>query len=133
MAFFPKIKKIKYEGPDSKNPLSFKWYNENEIVAGRGGQHHMAEARILSLQHVGRTAVRDVAAGRGNAHIFAERRHQPRQHLRDPAAKARQPRRVIGRRPARRGQFRAMLRGNALGFEGKALVHGNHCTMKLRK
>ena len=35
MAYFPKIKKIKYEGPGSKNPLSFKWYDENEIVAGK--------------------------------------------------------------------------------------------------
>ena len=41
MAFFPKIKKIKYEGPDSKNPLSFKWYNENEIVAGKTMKEHL--------------------------------------------------------------------------------------------
>ena len=34
MAYFPKIKKIKYEGPGSKYPLSFKWYDENEFVAG---------------------------------------------------------------------------------------------------
>ncbi|RTZ66003.1 MAG: xylose isomerase [Verrucomicrobia bacterium] len=41
MAFFPKIKKIKYEGPDSKNPLSFKWYNEDEIVAGKTMKDHL--------------------------------------------------------------------------------------------
>ena len=41
MAFFPKIKKIKYEGPDSKNPLSFKWYNEDEIVAGKTMKEHL--------------------------------------------------------------------------------------------
>ena len=41
MAYFPKIKKIKYEGPDSKNPLSFKWYNENEIVAGKTMRDHL--------------------------------------------------------------------------------------------
>ena len=41
MAYFPKIKKIKYEGPDSKNPLSFKWYDENEIVAGKTMRDHL--------------------------------------------------------------------------------------------
>ena len=41
MAFFPKIKKIKYEGPDSKNPLSFKWYNEDEIMAGKTMKEHL--------------------------------------------------------------------------------------------
>lgn len=41
MAYFPKIKKIKYEGPDSKNPLSFKWYDENEIVAGKTMKDHL--------------------------------------------------------------------------------------------
>jgi xylose isomerase len=41
MAYFPKIKKIKYEGPNSKNPLSFKWYDENEIVAGKTMRDHL--------------------------------------------------------------------------------------------
>ena len=41
MAYFPKIKKIKYEGPGSKNPLSFKWYDENEIVAGKTMKDHL--------------------------------------------------------------------------------------------
>jgi xylose isomerase len=41
MAFFPKIKKIKYEGPDSNNPLSFKWYNEDEVVAGKTMKEHL--------------------------------------------------------------------------------------------
>ena len=41
MAYFPKIKKIKYEGPGSKNPLSFKWYNENEIVEGKTMRDHL--------------------------------------------------------------------------------------------
>ncbi len=38
---FPKIKKIKYEGPDSKKPLSFKWYNEDEVVEGRTMKEHL--------------------------------------------------------------------------------------------
>ena len=38
---FPKIKKIKFEGPDSKNPLSFKYYNEDEVVEGRTMKEHL--------------------------------------------------------------------------------------------
>jgi len=33
--FFPGIGKIKYEGPQSDNPLSFKWYDANRKIAGR--------------------------------------------------------------------------------------------------
>ena len=33
--FVPEIKKIEYEGPSSKNPLAFKHYNPEEIVAGK--------------------------------------------------------------------------------------------------
>jgi xylose isomerase len=32
---FPDIQKIKYEGPKSKNPLAFKHYNADEVVAGK--------------------------------------------------------------------------------------------------
>ena len=28
---FSKIDKIRYEGPESKNPLAFHWYDENRI------------------------------------------------------------------------------------------------------
>ncbi len=33
--YFPGIGKIQYEGKDSKNPLAFKWYDENKVVAGK--------------------------------------------------------------------------------------------------
>ncbi|KAI3855641.1 hypothetical protein MKX03_030498 [Papaver bracteatum] len=33
--FFPGIPTIKYEGPSSKNPLSFKWYNAEEGILGK--------------------------------------------------------------------------------------------------
>jgi xylose isomerase len=33
--YFPGIDKIKFEGPDSKNPMAFKWYDENRIVGGK--------------------------------------------------------------------------------------------------
>ncbi len=35
MAAFPDISKIKFEGPGSKNPLAFRFYDENEIVEGK--------------------------------------------------------------------------------------------------
>ena len=33
--FFPGIGKIKYEGPQSDNPLAYKWYDENRIVGSK--------------------------------------------------------------------------------------------------
>jgi xylose isomerase len=40
MAAFPEVDKIKYEGPESKNPLSFRWYNEDEVVEGKTMKEH---------------------------------------------------------------------------------------------
>ena len=33
--YFKGIGKIKYEGPTSDNPLSYKWYNEDQLIAGK--------------------------------------------------------------------------------------------------
>ena len=33
--FFGDIDKIKYEGPESSNPLAYKWYDENRMVLGK--------------------------------------------------------------------------------------------------
>ncbi len=41
MPAFPDITKIKYEGPDSKNPLAFRYYNENELVEGKPMKDHL--------------------------------------------------------------------------------------------
>ena len=38
---FPKISKIQYEGPKSKNPLAFKHYNADEVVAGKTMREHL--------------------------------------------------------------------------------------------
>jgi xylose isomerase len=38
---FPGIKKIAYEGPKSKNPLSFKHYNATELVEGKSMAEHL--------------------------------------------------------------------------------------------
>ncbi len=39
--YFKGIGKIKYEGRDSKNPLAFKWYDENKIVFGKSMKEYM--------------------------------------------------------------------------------------------
>jgi xylose isomerase len=39
--YFPGIGKIAYEGRDSTNPLAFKWYDENQVVAGKTMKEHM--------------------------------------------------------------------------------------------
>ncbi len=41
MQYFPNIQKIEYEGPDSKNPLSFKHYNPSEKVFGKTMEDHL--------------------------------------------------------------------------------------------
>jgi len=33
--YFKGINQIKYEGPDSRNPLAFKWYDEKKVVGGK--------------------------------------------------------------------------------------------------
>jgi xylose isomerase len=38
---FPKISKIQFEGPRSKNPLAFKHYNADEIVEGKTMRDHL--------------------------------------------------------------------------------------------
>ena len=40
MAFFPEIEKIRYEGPQSTNPLSFRHYNADEVIAGKPMREH---------------------------------------------------------------------------------------------
>src|SRR3954453_23970645 len=41
MAFFPEVEKIRFEGPDSKNPLAFRHYNPDELVEGKSMRDHL--------------------------------------------------------------------------------------------
>jgi len=41
MPAFPEIAKIQYEGPDSKNPLAFRHYDENALVEGKPMKDHL--------------------------------------------------------------------------------------------
>jgi len=38
--YFPGIGAIKYEGPDSKNPLAFKFYDPEKVIAGKTMREH---------------------------------------------------------------------------------------------
>lgn len=39
--FFKGIGKIKFEGPQSDNPLAYRWYDENKVVAGKTLKDHL--------------------------------------------------------------------------------------------
>ncbi len=39
--YFKGISKIQFEGRDSDNPLAFKWYDENRIIAGKTMKDHL--------------------------------------------------------------------------------------------
>jgi len=41
MPFFPEVSKIRYEGPDSANPLAFRHYNADEKVEGKTMKEHL--------------------------------------------------------------------------------------------
>ena len=39
--YFPTVKKIKYEGPDSQNPFAFKHYNPKKKILGKTMAEHL--------------------------------------------------------------------------------------------
>ncbi len=39
--YFPSVPKVKYEGPKSTNPLSFKFYNPEEVINGKAMKDHL--------------------------------------------------------------------------------------------
>jgi xylose isomerase len=41
MAAFPEVSKIQYEGPKTRNPLAFRWYNPDEMVEGKTMRDHL--------------------------------------------------------------------------------------------
>ena len=46
---FPGIGKISFEGRESKNPLAFKWYDENKVVAGKTMKEHFRFAVAIKF------------------------------------------------------------------------------------
>lgn len=41
MSYFPEIQTIQYDGPQSRNPLAFRWYNPSEIIEGKSMKDHL--------------------------------------------------------------------------------------------
>ena len=41
MSAFPDVPKIPYEGPDSDNPLAYRWYNAEEVIEGKTMAEHL--------------------------------------------------------------------------------------------
>jgi len=39
--FFKGIDQIKYEGNETDNPLAFRWYDENKVIAGKTMKEHL--------------------------------------------------------------------------------------------
>lgn len=39
--YFKEIGPVKYEGPGTDNPLAFRWYDENKVVAGKTMKEHL--------------------------------------------------------------------------------------------
>jgi xylose isomerase len=61
MSYFPDIPVIKYEGPKSRNPFSFKQYNPEELVEGRPMRDHLRFA--AAYWHVMRNPLSDPFGG----------------------------------------------------------------------
>jgi xylose isomerase len=40
-AFFKDINQVKFEGLESDNPLAFRWYDENRMIAGKSMKEHL--------------------------------------------------------------------------------------------
>lgn len=54
--FFKGIGQIKYEGPQSDNPLAYRWYDENRVVAGKTLKEHLRFAGAYWHSFVGNGA-----------------------------------------------------------------------------
>jgi len=54
--FFKGIGQIKYEGPKSDNPLAYRWYDENRVVAGKTLKDHLRFAGAYWHSFVGNGA-----------------------------------------------------------------------------
>ncbi len=76
---FKNIGRIRYEGKDSRNPLSFKWYNEDQKVAGKTMKDHLRFA--VAYWHS--------FCGDGSDQFGDPTRRFPWDNIKDPMDKAR--------------------------------------------
>ncbi len=70
-AYFPSVKQIRYEGPGSDNPLAFKVYEADRVVAGKTMEEHLRFAVVL-LAHVLRRRARPVRPGHARLPVGRE-------------------------------------------------------------
>ena len=47
--YFPGIQKIKFEGKDSDNPLSFKYYDSEKLVSGKPMKEHRGLLLLIGI------------------------------------------------------------------------------------
>jgi xylose isomerase len=78
-SYFNAIAPIAFEGPESQNPLAFKWYDKNRIVAGKSMAEHLRFA--VCYWHSFCWDGRDPFGG--------DSFERPWQHMSDPMAAAR--------------------------------------------
>ena len=78
-AYFPGIGPIRYEGPDTDNPLAFRHYDENRIVAGKTMREHFRFA----------AAYWHTLGGTGGDPFGAPTKHLPWMQAADPLQQAR--------------------------------------------
>ena len=52
MSYFEHIPAVRYEGPQSDNPLAFHHYDRNKRVLGKTLEEHLRLAVCLSLIHI---------------------------------------------------------------------------------
>ncbi|MGL4737569.1 MAG: xylose isomerase [Cellulosilyticaceae bacterium] len=78
---FPNIQQVNYEGPKSKNPFAFKYYNPDEVINGKTMREHLKFT--VSYWHT--------LTGNGQDPFGGETMERPWDHIADPIelAKAR--------------------------------------------
>ncbi len=79
---FPEIDRIRYEGPESKNPLAFRHYNADEVVEGKTMRDHLRFSVVYwhTFRGTGRRSVRPRhrRAALGRRHRLGRERPEPR-------------------------------------------------------
>lgn len=78
--YFSEVPSIKFEGPESDNPLAYRWYDENRVIAGKKMKDHLRFAVAYWHSFCG-----DGSDPFGEAtHLF------PWQSVNDPIARAKE-------------------------------------------
>jgi hypothetical protein len=62
--FFKGIGKIRYEGKESKNPLSFKFYDENKVIGGKPLKNIFALPWLIGIPYAVRGEILSALARR---------------------------------------------------------------------